>query len=132
MSERHQSQLPPCENKFHVGNGGNGKHYWLTPPDEDEMSDCKRCDGRGFLSAYGSATAPDSEPCDECGGSGRMAYRHVTKAMIERIAAIKARQKAAWQNALAGRRCTHCTQQPATTIDEYSDPVCLKCKTEDK
>lgn len=30
---RHQSQLPPAENKFHVGNGEDGKHYWLTPPD---------------------------------------------------------------------------------------------------
>ena len=28
----HQSQLPPADNKFHVGNGGDGKHYWLTPP----------------------------------------------------------------------------------------------------
>lgn len=29
---RHQSQLAPAENKFHVGNGSDGKHYWLTPP----------------------------------------------------------------------------------------------------
>lgn len=29
----HQSQLAPRENKFHVGNGDDGKHYWLTPPD---------------------------------------------------------------------------------------------------
>jgi hypothetical protein len=29
----HQSQLVPADNKFHVGNGGDGKHYWLTPPD---------------------------------------------------------------------------------------------------
>jgi len=28
----HQSQLAPEENKFHVGNGDDGKHYWLTPP----------------------------------------------------------------------------------------------------
>lgn len=28
----HQSQLPPAENKFHVGNGENGLHFWLTPP----------------------------------------------------------------------------------------------------
>lgn len=27
----HQSQLPPEENKFHRGNGDDGKHYWLTP-----------------------------------------------------------------------------------------------------
>lgn len=29
----HQSQLLPEENKFHVGNGEDGKYYWLTPPD---------------------------------------------------------------------------------------------------
>lgn len=23
----------PLENKFHKGNGDDGKHYWLTPPD---------------------------------------------------------------------------------------------------
>lgn len=28
-----QNQIPPAENKFHVGNGRDGKHYWLTPPD---------------------------------------------------------------------------------------------------
>lgn len=33
MSDQHQSQLPPADNKFHVGNGADGKHYWLTPPD---------------------------------------------------------------------------------------------------
>jgi DNA N-6-adenine-methyltransferase (Dam) len=27
----HQSQLQPKANKFHVGNGEDGKHYWLTP-----------------------------------------------------------------------------------------------------
>ena len=32
MIEPHQSQLPPAANKFHVGNGDDGKHYWLTPP----------------------------------------------------------------------------------------------------
>lgn len=25
--------MDPRDNKFHVGNGANGKHYWLTPPD---------------------------------------------------------------------------------------------------
>lgn len=25
--------LPPSENKFHTGNGRDGKHYWLTPPE---------------------------------------------------------------------------------------------------
>lgn len=29
----HQSQVQPCDNKFHMGNGADGKHYWLTPPD---------------------------------------------------------------------------------------------------
>jgi len=28
----HQSQLAPEDNKFHAGNGSDGKHYWLTPP----------------------------------------------------------------------------------------------------
>lgn len=27
----HQSQLLPADNKFHQGNGDDGKHYWLTP-----------------------------------------------------------------------------------------------------
>ena len=26
-------RLPPAKNKFHVGAGADGKHYWLTPPD---------------------------------------------------------------------------------------------------
>jgi hypothetical protein len=26
------SALIPSANKFHVGNGDDGKHYWLTPP----------------------------------------------------------------------------------------------------
>lgn len=25
--------LQPAENKFHVGNGEDGKHYWLKPPE---------------------------------------------------------------------------------------------------
>jgi hypothetical protein len=29
----HQSLLQPEANKFHQGNGSDGKHYWLTPPD---------------------------------------------------------------------------------------------------
>jgi hypothetical protein len=31
--EPHQRSLPPAKNKFHVGNGEDKKHYWLTPPD---------------------------------------------------------------------------------------------------
>lgn len=26
------SELKPDDNKFHKGNGEDGKHYWLTPP----------------------------------------------------------------------------------------------------
>ena len=37
----HQSQLFPSENKFHVGNGDDGKHYWLTPPDLYERLDAE-------------------------------------------------------------------------------------------
>lgn len=29
----HQSRLLPADNKFHCGNGADGKHYWLTPPE---------------------------------------------------------------------------------------------------
>lgn len=32
MSDWHQNQLLPQDNKFHKGNGSDGKHYWLTPP----------------------------------------------------------------------------------------------------
>ena len=28
---KHQNQLEPKDNKFHKGNGVDGKHYWLTP-----------------------------------------------------------------------------------------------------
>lgn len=31
--KQHQSTLFPENNKFHKGNGSDGKHYWLTPPD---------------------------------------------------------------------------------------------------
>jgi DNA N-6-adenine-methyltransferase (Dam). len=27
------TKIRPAENKFHLGNVGDGKHYWLTPPD---------------------------------------------------------------------------------------------------
>jgi hypothetical protein len=32
-NKKHQSSLLPEKNKFHVGNGEDGKHYWLTPPE---------------------------------------------------------------------------------------------------
>lgn len=33
----HQSQRAPEENKFHKGNGADGKHYWLTPWEAPEF-----------------------------------------------------------------------------------------------
>jgi hypothetical protein len=33
MVKINQSKLEPQANKFHKGNGQDGKHYWLTPPD---------------------------------------------------------------------------------------------------
>lgn len=32
-SKQHQNQTRPEDNKFHKGNGDDGKHYWLTPPE---------------------------------------------------------------------------------------------------
>lgn len=29
----HMNDLHPAENKFHLGNGEDRKHYWLTPPE---------------------------------------------------------------------------------------------------
>lgn len=26
------AKILPADNKFHIGNGSDGKHYWLTPP----------------------------------------------------------------------------------------------------
>jgi hypothetical protein len=37
----HQSQLRPADNKFHLGNGEDGKHYWLTPPDLYDVLDAE-------------------------------------------------------------------------------------------
>lgn len=33
MNNSHQSTLRPHENKFHLGNGSDGHHYWLVPPE---------------------------------------------------------------------------------------------------
>lgn len=33
LETKHQSTLKPVDNKFHKGNGSDGKHYWLTPAD---------------------------------------------------------------------------------------------------
>ena len=30
---RRERYCPPSQNKFHVGNAADGKHYWLTPPE---------------------------------------------------------------------------------------------------
>lgn len=40
MSER-KTRLAPQDNKFHKGNGDDGKHYWLTPPDIYEALDAE-------------------------------------------------------------------------------------------
>ena len=32
LGGEHQPKLAPAENKFHRGNGDDGKHYWITPP----------------------------------------------------------------------------------------------------
>ena len=39
MSEPHQSELISRDNKSYKGNGGDGKHYWLTPPEVYKMPD---------------------------------------------------------------------------------------------
>ncbi len=33
IAKPHQSHTAPAANKFHRGNGQDGRHYWLTPPD---------------------------------------------------------------------------------------------------
>ena len=64
----HQSQLPPNNNKFHLGNSVDGKHYWLTPPDVlaeiskkyginfDACPYPKPDDFDGLVDAWGSST----------------------------------------------------------------------------
>jgi hypothetical protein len=38
VNQFHQSQLQPAMNKFHKGNGQDGKHFWLTPWDEPAIA----------------------------------------------------------------------------------------------
>lgn len=33
LKKRAAGRVAPEDNKFHSGNGSDGKHYWLTPPD---------------------------------------------------------------------------------------------------
>lgn len=58
----------PEDNKFHQGNGADGKHYWLTPPDlmgqlQLKFSfDCDACpypkpeDFDGLVNEWGTST----------------------------------------------------------------------------
>lgn len=60
--------LNPEQNKFHKGNGGDGKHYWLTPPalmeqlqlrfefDHDACPYPKPDDYDGLSSEWGKST----------------------------------------------------------------------------
>jgi hypothetical protein len=99
--------------------------------DEDEMSRKLIADEQalrdlftsGFLAGYFWArkNAPDT-----------VSAAKVLKASLIEFEGLRQKTTPQPESSVTERRCTHCTQQPATTIDEYSDPVCLKCKTEDK
>jgi hypothetical protein len=64
----HQNCLMPDDNKFHAGNGSDGRHYWLTPPelyarlDEEFAFDFDACphplpDGfDGLTAAWGASS----------------------------------------------------------------------------
>lgn len=42
-----QRQSPPRVDTFHLGNGTDGKHYWLTPPELYAIEDGKPGKGTG-------------------------------------------------------------------------------------
>jgi len=72
----HQNQMHPEENKFHVGNGDDGKHYWLTPPDvynklaaefRFDFDPCpfpKPADFDGLTADWGEVITVKIEPCN--------------------------------------------------------------------
>ncbi len=68
----HQSALAPAENKFHVGNGDDGKHYWLTPPDVYERLNTR------FSFTFDPCPYPKPDNfdglTDEWGGPGASCY----------------------------------------------------------
>lgn len=69
--------LHPSANKFHVGNGSDQKHYWLTPPslladlqarygfDFDACPYPKPDDFDGLTTAWGGSTYVRGSPLPE-------------------------------------------------------------------
>ena len=76
MSETpHQSLLAPAENKFHVGNGEDGKHYWLSPP---SLLDDIRKEFGDFFDACPYPKPDDFDGLtDDWGPVGGVAYANI-------------------------------------------------------